>query len=207
MNLNIRTATAEPSKAADAMAFAVDIAALVTKVTGVEILTWATLYGAPLGSVAWTWRTDSLADRVEMDEKLLANPDYTAKEQEGGTLFTGPVEDLVGEVVSAVGAGLPARYSTVISAQCQPGRLVDAMTWAVEIQEESSKLTGLDSLLVRPLYGQFATLSWITPAETLEQVDAAAALFGDPAFVASVDRGGPLFIPGQTVTTLSERLA
>ena len=206
MNIYIRTRTADPSKLAEAATYAVEVADLVTEISGVEILPWTALHGRPLGSTAWTWRTASLAEGAALQEKVRGNPDFIAKVREGDALFHGPVEDVVGQVVSAVGDAAPSRYATTITAQCQPGRMAEAMQWAVSVQEESSKLTGRDGLVVRTLYGPFASVSWITPADSLEQVEEASAAFADPGFVATLDEGGPLFIAGQIESVLSERL-
>ncbi len=103
-------------------------------------------------------------------------------------------------------AALPSRYATTITAQCQPGHLTEAMQWAVAAQEESSGLTGRDGMVLRGMYGPFATVTWITPADSLEQVEAADAAFTDPGFLETLDAGGPLFLPGSVASVLSQRL-
>ena len=80
------------------------------------------------------------------------------------------------------------------------------MQWAVAAQEESSKLTSRDGLVLRSLYGPFAGVSWITPADSLEQAEEASAASTDPTFVETLDVGGALFITGSVESVLSERL-
>ena len=50
----------------------------------------------------------------------------------------------------------------MVTAQCAEGRIADAMTWAVEIMNHVHGVTGRDVSLVRPLYGAFGSLVWIT---------------------------------------------
>ncbi len=206
MNLFTRTRTADLGRAPDAMAFSVDIAQVVTKVTGVEILTWSTLFGDPLGTISWSCRVGSLAELTAMTATLNANASYLDKVQEGQDLFQGPMQDQISEIVSVVGTATPGRYTTVISAQCAPGRIGEAMAWAVEAEEESCRLTGLDGIVVRGLYGPFASVGWITPAATIEDVQKGDTAFADPAFAKSIDGAGELFLPGVTHTRLIERL-
>ena len=71
--------------------------------------------------------------------------------------------------------GSAGGFATVVTAQCAPGRIADAMAWGVDILNHASKVTGLDSSLVRGLYGPWATLAWISLAETWDEVDAASA--------------------------------
>jgi hypothetical protein len=71
-----------------------------------------------------------------------------------------------------------------------------------------SKLTGLDTSLARGIYGPWATLVWISLADTLEEADSAdAAMSSDPSYLECVDQGGELFIPGTASQRLVRRLA
>ena len=207
MYLFTRNRTADLAQAPDAMAFAVDIAQHVKKVTGVEVLTWSAVYGAPIGSISWSCRAESLAAIATMTDQLNGDADYLDKVQQDRSLFTGPLEDTVGEVVAISGTATPGRYTNVITAQCAPGRIGEAMAWAVEAQNASSKLTGLDGLVVRSLYGPFATVAWLTPLETIEQAQAADQAFKDPEFGKTIDAAGALFVTGNTQSRLIQRLA
>ena len=68
MYLFTRNRTADLAQAPDAMAFAVDIAQHVKKVVGVDVLTWSAVYGAPIGSISWSCRVESLAAIATMTE-------------------------------------------------------------------------------------------------------------------------------------------
>ena len=92
-------------------------------------------------------------------------------------------------------------------AQCAPGRIAEATAWGVDILSHASKLTGLDGFFVRNLYGPWATLVWISVAETMEEIDGAvAARAADATYLERIDDGGPLFHPGSASQRLLRRL-
>ena len=208
MNLFTRTRTTKPEHLAEGRAFAVEIAAHVSATTGVQITPWATLYGAPIGTLSFSAVVDSQAAMGVAQEKLGADTEYQKLVSEAaGRLFVGNSEDLMGEVVSTVGSPGPAHYSTIVTAQCAPGKIADAMAWAVDIQSHVNKLTNGDGLLLRGLYGPFGTLAWIGLFKSLADVDASgAAMSGDPTYIEQLDQAGELFVTGTVEQRLIQRL-
>jgi len=120
MYLFTRNRAADLDQAPDAMAFAVDIAQHVKKVTGVEVLTWSAVYGAPIGSISWSCRAESLAAIAKMTDQLNADADYLDKVQQSRSLFTGPLEDTIGEVVAISGTATPAATPTSSQHSARP---------------------------------------------------------------------------------------
>ena len=202
-----RTRSADPAHLMDAVAFAMDIAQHVTKVTGVNVAAWSAVYGAPIGSLSWTCRAESLAALAAMNEQMLADAEFVEKTQASNDLFAGPLEDAVIEVLHTTGDIAPGNYTSIITAQCAPGHVGEAMAWAVEAQEASTKITGFAGGVASPVYGVFGGVGWMTPLQTIEDVEAANQAFKDPELGKLIDGAGSLFVTGGTHSRLIRRLA
>jgi hypothetical protein len=209
MYLFTRTTTARPERALDAAGWAVDVAAQVTSITGIEVGTWSALYGAPLNSVTWTCQVESHAEMGTMGEKLQADPGYVARTPEAADLFEGAPTDSLIEVLGMVGSGgHTGGFASLVSAQCAGGKIGAAATWGMQIFEHVGSVTGRDGIFGRSAYGPWATLGWITLASSLDEVDAAqAAMAADARYLEMVDESGDLFLPGSGQAVLSQRIA
>ena len=209
MHLFTRQATLGRDHVQDGLGYAVEIAQYVSEKTSLEVIPWATVYGAPIGSVSWSARVESQAAMGAAQDALLADPGFQERVTRNAQLFVGLPEDSIGEFVGFSGAGDTVRqYASIVTAQCAAGKVTDAMAWGVDMMQYAGKLTGLDTSIVRGLYGPFATLVWISLADTLEQVDAAnAAMSGDPTYLERLDQAGDLFLPGSGAQLLIRRLA
>lgn len=209
MNLFSRTRALNPEHAQEGLSFSVEIAEQVSGVTGLEVIPWASVYGAPVGTVSFSARVESLAAMGAAQEKLAADTKYQERiSKQIGRLFTGPAEDIVLQFLGFAGSGGNAgRYASLVSAQCAPGKIGEAMSWGVEIMNHVSELTGRDMAMVRGLYGPWATLGWISLADTLEQVDAAeAAMSSDATYLKRIDQGAELFVTASASQRLVRRL-
>ena len=208
MQLFTRQATLARDQIADGMAYAVEIAGYVSKKTGLEVGTWATVYGGPLGSISWSARVDSQAAMGAANDTLQADAGFQEQVAANGHRFEGPLEDAIGEFVTITGDGTVRDYAAITTAQCAGGKIADAMAWGVDITQYSAKLTSTDSALVRGIYGPFATLVWIALFDSLEEVDAAdAARSNDPSYLERLDQAGDLFVPGSATQRLIRRLS
>jgi hypothetical protein len=208
MYLFSRTTTFKPERSVDAAAWAVDIAAQVSSITGLEVRTWSVLYGAPLNTVTWSCRTDSHAEMGAAGEKLMADPGYVARIPEAAELFEGAPTDALVQILGSVGeGGHNGSYASVVTAQCAGGQIAAAMTWGLEIFNHVGKVTGTDGLFGRGMYGPWASLGWISLGASLDEVDAAeAATAGDSSYIGKIDEAKDLFEPGSASSTLLQRL-
>lgn len=209
MYLYARTVTANPARALDALAFATSISETVSRVAGTEVRAWATLYGAPITTIAWTTRVESYAAMGAIGEKLQADPGYMEQVADVSELFDGAPQDMLADIVATAGTGdLAGDYANVITAECANGRIVDAMTWGVDILNHVSGITGLNGAFTRSMHGPFGAVAWISLAASLDEVDAAtAAMAGDAAYLGKLDSAGGLFVPGSSESRLSHRIA
>lgn len=208
MYLFARTRTCAPDRIAEATAFAVDIAAKASTISGSEIAAWQVQYGAPATTFIWTTVTASHTDMGTRREKLLADNGYIETVQAAEHLFEGAAEDLIADVVASPGdGGHEGQYASFISAQCATGRIADAMLWGVEMANHANKVTGRDGLFTRSMFGPWATVGWFSLAGSLEELDeATAALAADPDYLVKVDSAADLFLPGSGDSRLSQRI-
>jgi hypothetical protein len=209
MHLFTRTRTIDPAQAGEAYAFAVDMGRYAAATTGLEVVPWATVYGGAVGTLSYTARVDSQAEMAEALATLAVDAGYQERLAGWpGRALYGPVEDTIGEFVSFAGSGRNAgTLASVTTAQCAPGRIAEAMAWAVDSLSHHSKVTGLDGALVRSLYGPRATLVWIHLADSWDDIDASSTtLTADATYLERVDDAGPLFLAGSAAQSLLRRL-
>ena len=209
MLLWTRTQRIEGASLRDALRTAVVVAEHASATTGLDVVSWASVYGMPLGTVVHSARVESQAAMDVALSTLSADEEYQRLLQDHeDALGTDLGEDSVGEVVSVAGTGgSTVRFVSALAARCAPGRLAEATAWGADVLSHASKVTGLDGVLLRCLYGPWPTLSWISLAESMEEVDVAcSALAGDATYLERIDDGGPLFVPACASQRLLRRL-
>jgi hypothetical protein len=208
MYLFVRNRTAAPDRLLEATAYAVDVAAKVSSITGLRLNAQQVEYGAPLTSLSWTTTVGSYAEMGAAREKLIADPGYLEAVQAGHELFEGPAEDALIDIVATAGdGGHRGGFASMITAQCAPGKIGEAMAFGVEIMNHVAGVTGRDGVFGRGMHGPWASVGWISLSDSLDEVDEAqAALSADPDYLAKVDASRDLFLPGSGAGRLTRRL-
>jgi hypothetical protein len=209
MHLFTRQATLAPDHLQDGLAYAVEIAEYVSDKTGLEVVPWTALYGAPVGSVSWSARVPSQAAMGAAQDTLAADDGFLERSSASRHLFTGPAEDAIGQFLAFAGGSVTGGgFATIVISQCAGGNVADATAWGVDTMQYVSKLTGAESSIARGIYGPFATLVWVSRFDSLEAVDDAdAVLSNDPQYLERLDGAGDLFLPGSTAQRLIRRLS
>lgn len=209
MYLYSRTGHAAHGKELDATAFALEISAKVNSITSLDVRAWVPVYGVPLNTITWVAIVEHAADMAATGDKLLADASYLDMLSTAPELFEGPIEDSIAEIITMYGdhSGDPT-FASVVNAQCAAGRIADAMAWGVDIGTHVHSITGRDGAFGRPMYGQFGQVTWISLADTAEQIEAAdSAMVDDPGYLERVDQAGDLFVEGSATSLLSRRIA
>lgn len=208
MNLFSRNLSVDPLRAVEGYTFGAELAARVTKTTGLAVSVWRPLYGTPAGTISFSCRVDSLAAMGAASDKLEADKGYMDLLASNDGRLIGPLQDNMSQFVSIAGEpNLAGRYVSIITAQMAPGKLMESMTWSVEILEHVVKLTGVGGSLVRGLFGPYATIAWLGLYESLEQLDTADAQeMADEAYLNSVNGAGDLFVTGSVSSVLLQRV-
>lgn len=209
MHLFTRQATLAREHVVEGRAYAVEIAQYMSEKTGLEVIPWAVVYGAPVGSVSWSTRVDSQAAMGAAQEMLAGDDGFLERSKANARLFTGPAENTIGEFLASSGGTVSVgRFATVVIAQCAGGKIGEAMSWGIDMMEHVAKVTGAESSFVRGIYGPFGTLVWVSRFDTMEALDAAnAALTTDSTYLERLDQGGDLFVPGSASERLIQRLS
>lgn len=208
MYLFARNSTAAPDRLVEAAAFAVDIAAKASSITGIEMSAWQIEYGAPITTLAWTATVGSHAEVGAARDKLMADAGYLEAVEGAAGLFEGGAEDVIAEIVAVGGEhGHRGDFSSIVMAQCAAGKIGQAMVWGVEMMNHVVAVTGRDSLFTRSMYGPWATVAWFSLAASLDEIEAAtAALSADADYLTKVDGAADLFLPGSGQARLSRRI-
>jgi hypothetical protein len=209
MYLFVRNRSAAPDRIFEAAAWAVEMAERVSGITGLQISANQAEYGKPLSSLSWSTTVGSYAEMGAAREKLLADPGYLEAIQAGNGLFDGPAEDALIDIIATAGdGGHRGAFASMITAQCAPGKIGEAMAFGVDIMIHVAGVTGRDGVFSRSMHGPWASVGWISLSDSLDEVDAAtAALNADPDYVAKVDASKDLFLPGSGAGLLTRRIS
>ena len=182
-----------------------------TKVGGVEINVWGSVWGPGYGTITWTaWHTD-LPSLESWGDTLNADAGFQGVVAEGAELVMGGVDDGLLQVVS----GEPDpdannQYVAGVTAVCAGGEIERAMTAGVELAEAATRITGRPTMFVRSVTGPYSGVGWLTGHETIAQMEAGQdAMAADPTWLKLVDSTGGAFVedPSITVSTLYRKLA
>ena len=191
-----RSAVAAPGKIGAAMAFAVEVAAHVTSVSGIPLSVYRGNFGAPMGTIMWTARYDSQAQSADVEAKLFIDAGYTAMIDKAADLFQPVATDALTEIVSTTMAA-PSAVVAVTMATAANGKIAEAMELGVALQEAVAKATGLGTAFCADVYGAYGGCRWLIGASSMADMDAGrAAMNGDSAFQKLVAKTGDIYLAG-----------
>lgn len=206
MYLFSRSTIATLGREFDAIPAAIEVGAMVTKITGREVNVFTALFGAPRGSVMWSARADSLDDFQGTTDKLMADSGYLEKLESMNGLFMAPAEDRFARFITpAVEA--TSKYYGITRAAMANGKFADAMAFGVEAAEYIGTSMKRPSAFVKAAYGGFGDVTWITGFDTMAEVDAFDDWqMTDAGYHDILQRSGGLFVENSGHTSLIEKL-
>jgi hypothetical protein len=206
MYLFSRTTIAALGRQFEAVPAALDVGAMVTRITGRDVNVFTVRFGAPMGTIMWSVRVDSLAELQQNTEKLMADAGYLEKLESMDGLFMAPAEDRFGRIVSGPGEAT-SRYYGVTRAAMMNGKFADAIAFGVEAAEYIGSSMKCPSAFVKAAYGGFGDVTWITGFDSMDQVDAFDDWqMSDSGYHSIVERAGGLFVENSGHTSLIEKL-
>ena len=202
-----RSTTLNRHRLVEATGAAVEVAGMVTEITGLAVSVFATRYGQPLNTIGWSTRLDSQAELQAANEKLIGNEGYLEWVSSHTELFEDAPSDQLSTVVSSTLAGEPKRFYTLLTAAAANGRLADAVAFGVRAQQFVADTTGMATAFLSGVYGAFGTVAWLTGADTMGALDDLVAMqMTNADYHALVAEAGPLFLPGSGTTGLIEKV-
>lgn len=195
---------------AGATEWAAKIGAHVTTVTGVDVSTWATWFGAPLGTVTWSAWVES-HDGLSVLSAVEADPTYVALVKEGQAYGTAPhLMNMRSPLtpMPAERATLPlGAVATITSAVAAAGKLGAAAAWGSEVAAHVSSVTGDPIAFFADAYGTFGQLTWIGVSADAKAADTANdKVSADAGYMTMLDATGGLFVEGSSSRMLSVRI-
>ena len=206
MYLFSRSTIATLGREFDAIPAAIEVAAMVTRITGRDVNVFTARFGAPQGSVMWGARADSLADLQETTDKLMVDAEYLEKLESMNGLFMAPAEDRFSRFITPP-MEATSKYYGITRAAMANGKHADAMAFGVETAEYIGSSLKCPSAFVKPAYGGFNDVTWITGFDTMADVDAFDDWqMTDAGYHDIVNRAGGLFVENSGHTSLIEKL-
>lgn len=207
MLINVRSGQIDGSLP-EAIGFAVGVAETVKNATGVELGVWQSLYGRPLGTIAWSVTVESIAELVGHNQKLAEDADYLAQSDAARSLFiAGSFEDQLTNVVHTAGTPGTMAFVQAITAVAAPGKQGDAMAWGIEMADYASGVSGNAVTFGVRQFAEAGQIGWIMGYGDAGAIDASqAALSSDAGYQERLAAGAGLIIPGTASSMLSQRL-
>jgi hypothetical protein len=208
MYLFSRSTLATLGKELEAIPASVEVAALVTKITGREVNTFTGIYGVPSGSVMWSARAESHADLQAVTEKLMVDQGYLDMLQSMQGLYMTPAEDQFSRVITDPVAAATSRFYGITRALMAAGKYGPAMEFGVEISNYMGKALGTQSSFVKSGYGAFAGVAWILGLDSAEDIDRFDDFqMSDAGYLKLVEKAGDLFVENTGFTSLIEKIS
>lgn len=202
-----RSTTLNRHRMMEATMASIEVAAMVTKITGVDVNVFSTRYGEPANTLAWTCRVDTQSELDDLTTKLMANEEYLDWVGKNSEMFEAATVDRLSSIVSSTLTPDVKRFYTVLTAQAAAGKMAAAVEFGVRAQQLVAEKTGLATAFMAGVYGPFGTVGWITGGANMADIDKLWDMqMNDPDYHAMVADAGPLFIETSGHTILIEKL-
>lgn len=206
MFLFARNRVLNPGSMGAGIAAAIEGGAKASDLIGAPIFVWGSVLSSSVGTVTWSMRVDSLEQLMTYGDTINASDEIGAWLTSTEPLFSGPISDVVTQVVHGAPSGPPAPYVSVVVATCANGSFGEGMAMGVEIAEAATRITGNSTMFGMSLFGLYGSVAWLTSLPDMAAVEADfAALAADADWIKLIDRAGHVYTPGAT-TSLLRRL-
>ncbi|MCU1426506.1 MAG: hypothetical protein JWL83_506 [Actinomycetia bacterium] len=196
MYLFSRRRRAAPGQIPEAMGWAVETAAKASQIAGLPVTAWSSMWGADAGTITWTVFAIDLVGIEQAGDKLATDAGFSDRVREAETLFSGPVEDQLAQVLHGAPQDAPSEYVSVVTAELAPGAFRTGVEAAIEIASAADRITGRPTMVSMAMTGRYGGIAWLTGHPDVAALDAAQnATNADGAFVALVDRVSTYYQP------------
>lgn len=202
-----RRTLAALGKQFEAVPAAVAVAEKVSEISGSEINVFTARFGAPLGSIMWSRRADSMAELQTFSDKVLADSGYLAMVDDMAGLFMTPAEDSIGRVLTTPFEGAPARFWSITQASMLAGKYAHAVEFGIEIADYMGAQLGAQAAFLKASYGGFADVTWLLGFDSMDDVDRAEDWqLTDAGYQERVTKAAELFVDGSGRQSLIEKV-
>jgi deazaflavin-dependent oxidoreductase (nitroreductase family) len=130
-------------------------------------------------------------------------------------VLANPAPTSLSEVIAVTGeiSASPEQFVTVTRAVIDRSAMMDAITWATQVAEYATKLTGVTTIVTTSASGPMFGVSWLAGVDTPEELDKISALGADAGYLGMLADAGAnkLFEQGSSerflLTDCPEQLA
>jgi hypothetical protein len=203
----IATLNGSPRKT---MPWAVAVTDYVNAHGALPVSCWSATFGYPIGTVAWSLRTESHAELSAATAKLMTDAGYLDLLDQAEAFVTTPGEDSLSEIIYGT-PGAPPQLGAVAQltrATIAVDRMAAAIAWSIEIAQHTEGVTGSPVSVTLGQFGQMGTITWIGVVADFVAADAAhAKLAADATRADRLAATAGLFIPGSGHITQAVRIA
>lgn len=195
----------------ETMPWATEITAKAISITGLDITLWGSVFGYPVGTLAWSTIVEGRAQLGTAMAKLPADSAYLDLGAKAQEWVTGPAEDVFRSVVHGGPGDEPpgiGAIASVTQAVAATGKMPEAVAWAVDMAQHASSVTGTNVSLLVNAYGDFGGMAFISTVADLATADTSSdAVQGDAGYVERIGASSGLFVDGSAHQALLQRLA
>lgn len=207
MYLFSRSTIAALGRQFDAVPAAVEIAEIVTKLTGNEVNVFIPRFGAPQGSVMWSSRVESLVELQSHADKMTADAGYLEKLASMDGLFMAPADDRFSRMLTGPTDAPTSKYYGITRAAMMNGKQADALAFGVKTAEYIGKSLSTQSAFTKSVFGGFNDVAWIVGYDSESDVDAFDDWqMSDSGYHDIVAEAGGLFVENSGHTSLIEKI-
>lgn len=201
MYLFTRSGRFIPGVIREATAFMRTVTDKVQQESGLEVHSWISTMSPDTGTAIWAAFVDDLEHLEEANDKLLVSDSFAEVAAQGAKLLAGPLTDGLAQVVYGEidpAAALP-NYLSVARATAANGHVADAVNFGIEIAETAVRITGVPTLFMVELTGEYGGCRWGTRYGSIGDLERAeVALMNDQGWLELIDRVGPAYAQGAT---------
>jgi hypothetical protein len=183
------------------MQWATDVAKAVQDAGGMTSL-WAGGPGSTFGTVAWSTMVDSFAAYAEFADNLSTDAAYLELAAQGDGHIDTMEADVLMQVVHGelTGQAPVNSYLQAVTAQINPDRSADAVTFAAQIADAWTAATGVSAVVATYVAGSMGEVNWLARHDNASSIDAANAAIAESASYAEATAGGAgLFTDGNVM--------
>jgi hypothetical protein len=172
-----------------AMEWALEVTDLATKVSGLPVALYTSVFSPEAGTLVWSTFVPDLAALEAAGDKLQADDGFVGSSDRGAKHLEGGFDDGLFQVLhGAPDPGRTVEYVTAVQSACANGNFAKGVEVGIEIAQRAERLTGTPTLFVSAATGPFGGVGWLTGFSDIAAMEAGqAALQSDPDWLAYLD--------------------
>lgn len=199
MYIFTRTRPFEGRNPKEAIEASVQIAEMVTEVTGNQVSVWSSLYHPMGNAITWSARVETLAQYEAMSDKVMSSDKVMKQLAKVSDLMPGAMIDNMVQVVAGSLGPKPAKYVTIVQGQAANSHQREAVAWGADLAVKAGRAMDIPVVFAMGVFGNYGSMSWISSVEDADGLDdTRGKLIANETLQALIDEGGHLVQPYAT---------